>query len=222
VAAAAAGNVAGFGVGGALAGAVKQLGVAAVAATAGSSDAVAKSAVTGAIVGGEGAKEVASEVASKGVEHAAEKIMDKKNDWEKASSAKVQSMRIIMRSLVDDDGPYESDLPVKVLARLIFEIVVKVVAITIGACALLVLIVHFSLGKKSPGIISITETSTQFWIPLIVILCIALPAVFAVRIIWLAYRQASGMGLSLARYFEMPQEERERLVREYRKEDKAS
>jgi hypothetical protein len=30
------------------------------------------------------------------------------------------------------------------------------------------------------------------------------------------------MGLSLAKYFEMPQEERERLVSEYRKEGKAS
>jgi hypothetical protein len=131
-------------------------------------------------------------------------------------------MRIVMRSLVDDDdGPYESELSVKVLAKLIFELFVKVIAITIGACALLVLIVHFSLGKKSPGIIPITETSTRFWIPLIVILCVALPAVLAVRIIWLAYRQASGMGLSLAQYFEMPQKERERLVSEYRREGKA-
>jgi hypothetical protein len=81
-------------------------------------------------------------------------------------------MRIVMRSLVDDDGQDESEMPVKVLAKLIFELFVKAIAITIGACALLVLIVHFSLGKKSPGIIPITETSIRFWIPLIVILCI--------------------------------------------------
>jgi hypothetical protein len=56
---------------------VEKIGVAAVVATAGSSDAIAKSAVTGAIVGGEGAKELASEVASRGVEQAAERLIKK-------------------------------------------------------------------------------------------------------------------------------------------------
>ena len=124
-----------------------------------------------------------------------------------------------MRSLAD--GASQSELLVKILAKLIFELFVKVTAITIGACALLVLVVHFRLGKQSPGIIPITETSIRFWIPLIVILCVALPAVLAVRIIWLAHRQASGMGMSLGQYFEMPREDRERLVSQYRAKGKA-
>ena len=106
----------------------------------------------------------------------------------------------------------------KVLAKLILALYVKLFAIAIAACVLLVLVAHLSLGEKSPGIVSITQTASRFWIPLVAILCVVLPTIFAIRIVWLAYRQASGMGFSLTEYFEMPREEQERRAIEYREE----
>ena len=107
------------------------------------------------------------------------------------------------------------------LAKLIFIFCTKIIAITICGCAVFVLIAHFRLGNASPGVMAITESAMGFWIPLIIICFTGLPLILGCRIIWLARLQASEIGLSLRQYFEIPQEERERLVSDYRKKGKA-
>jgi hypothetical protein len=102
------------------------------------------------------------------------------------------------------------------LVKLLLGFLAKTITLAIVASALLVLVVHFSLGIKSPGLIAIMKVASHFWIPLIAILCLGLPALFLVHVMWIARRQAAAMRLSLTKYFEMPQEQREGLVREYR------
>jgi len=69
---------------------------------------------------------------------------------------------------------------------------------------------------------AITEEAMRVWIPIIFFSLTVVPLIYACRIMWLARRQASEMGLSLCEYFEIPQEERERLVSLYREKGHAS
>jgi hypothetical protein len=107
------------------------------------------------------------------------------------------------------------------LVKLLLGFLAKTITLAIVASVLLVLVVHFSLGIKSPGLIAIMKVASHFWIPLIAILCLGLPALFLVRVMWIARRQAIAMGLSTGQYFDKPQEQRERLVSEYRESKRA-
>ena len=93
---------------------------------------------------------------------------------------------------------------------------VKIIAIALFASGALVLVAHFAAGERSPGISAITEMSLRFWAPLIFALCIIYYAFQATRILWLAKRQAAQGGLTLRKYFELNQEERESLVKRLR------
>ena len=113
------------------------------------------------------------------------------------------------------------ELVVNALARLILSFCAKIVAITLCGCVVFVLITHFHLGNASPGVVAIVLAAMGFWIPLIVIVFMGLPLIVGCRIMWLAYRQASGLGMPLTRYFELSRDDRERLVRQYRERGSA-
>jgi len=104
----------------------------------------------------------------------------------------------------------------KAILRLVIIGLVKIIAIALFASGALVLIAHFTAGERSPGISAITNLSLRFRAPLIFALCIIYYAFQATRILWLAKRQAAQGGLTLRKYFELSQEERESLVERLR------
>lgn len=105
--------------------------------------------------------------------------------------------------------------------KLIAEVLAKCIAIATCGCAALILIVHLSLGHKSPGIIAIAETSIRYWIPLIFLLCILFAAIGATRAFWSANRIPAAAGLSLWQYLDLPPKDRE-VLRERFLEDEIS
>lgn len=107
------------------------------------------------------------------------------------------------------------------LGKLVLVFCAKIVAIALSGCVVFVLATHFHMGSASPGLMAIARSAMSFWIPLIVIVFVGLPLLSGCRIMWMAHRQASAMGLSLTRYFELPQDDRERLVRQSREKGSA-
>jgi hypothetical protein len=83
--------------------------------------------------------------------------------------------------------------------------------VAVGASCALVLVIHFSLGGASPGILAVAKDGLRFWIPLVFTLIALWLVGTCARVILLARRRASASGLSLLKYFDLTPEQKLQL-----------
>jgi len=97
------------------------------------------------------------------------------------------------------------------LLRIVFRFLAKITGIAIGLACALILISRLIQWDASPGIVAIARDHLGFWIGFIVFLVAVLFFITVPYVLLLARRQASGAGLSLLQYLDLPQKQKDQL-----------
>lgn len=99
----------------------------------------------------------------------------------------------------------------KNLARMVFTLLGAAATVAASTSCALVLVIHFTLGGASPGILAVAKDGLRFWIPLVFSLVALWSIGTCARVILLARRRASASGLSLLQYFDLTPEQKLKL-----------
>ncbi len=94
------------------------------------------------------------------------------------------------------------------MIRTLFLLFVRPLLITIAVIIIMLLVGHFRLGERSPGVLQLAKSGLTYWIPLLVLLFFVAPSFYGVWVLLKIRTQAKSAGVTISQYLEQVKKQR--------------